>query len=219
MLALRFLISVLVVVVTFASEMQTIRAFVPEKCSVVSKVGDKVIICSFNLRFCYFADLFTDATPAVHALHGIHWRIVANWKERCHLLSWSATSYKLIIFVPRTGEVFDSSLKRGVPFDFPLGAGRVIKGWDQGLVGMCVGEKRTLIIPPSMGYGDRGAGGSIPGITNPPLQSSFVWHTLSTRWRYTQVWRRAAFYWVEARSLVLLQYVVWTSKRLRGISM
>ena len=65
--------------------------------------------------------------------------------------------------------MFDSSLKRGVPFDFPLGAGRVIKGWDQGLLDMCVGEKRTLIIPPDLGYGSRGAGGAIPGKISPLL--------------------------------------------------
>jgi len=61
------------------------------------------------------------------------------------------------------GKVFDSSLTRGKPFDFPLGGGRVIKGWDEGLQGMCVGMKRTLIIPPHLGYGDSGAGGAIPG--------------------------------------------------------
>lgn len=64
------------------------------------------------------------------------------------------------------GEKFDSSVDRGQPFDFPLGAGRVIKGWDQGVAGMKVGGKRTLIIPPEMGYGDRGAGRIIkPGST------------------------------------------------------
>lgn len=64
------------------------------------------------------------------------------------------------------GEKFDSSVDRGQPFEFPLGAGRVIKGWDQGVVGMKVGGKRTLIIPPEMGYGDRGAGRIIkPGST------------------------------------------------------
>ncbi|KAJ3111751.1 Peptidyl-prolyl cis-trans isomerase fpr2 [Phlyctochytrium bullatum] len=62
-----------------------------------------------------------------------------------------------------TGEKFDSSLDRDQPFDFQLGAGQVIKGWDQGLLDMCVGEKRKLTIPPHMGYGDRGAGGKIPG--------------------------------------------------------
>jgi FKBP-type peptidyl-prolyl cis-trans isomerase len=70
----------------------------------------------------------------------------------------------------KKGAVFDSSLTRGTPFDFPLGGGRVIQGWDKGLVDMCVGEKRTLIIPPNMGYGERGAGGAIPGsFKSPPL--------------------------------------------------
>jgi FK506-binding protein 14 len=60
------------------------------------------------------------------------------------------------------GKQFDSSVGRG-PFDFVLGAGRVIKGWDQGLNDMCIGEKRSLTIPPELGYGDSGAGADIPG--------------------------------------------------------
>jgi FKBP-type peptidyl-prolyl cis-trans isomerase FkpA len=60
------------------------------------------------------------------------------------------------------GAKFDSSLDRSVPFGFFLGAGKVIKGWDEGIIGMKVGGKRTLVIPPSKGYGERGAGGVIP---------------------------------------------------------
>jgi peptidylprolyl isomerase len=60
------------------------------------------------------------------------------------------------------GTQFDSSLNRGQPFVFPVGGGRVIKGWDEGVDGMKVGGKRQLVIPPEMGYGARGAGGVIP---------------------------------------------------------
>jgi FKBP-type peptidyl-prolyl cis-trans isomerase FkpA len=75
----------------------------------------------------------------------------AGQKVKVHYTGWLTTGTK-----------FDSSKDRNDPFVFPLGAGSVIKGWDEGVQGMKVGGKRKLTIPPALGYGARGAGGVIP---------------------------------------------------------
>ena len=75
----------------------------------------------------------------------------ANQKVSVHYTGWLADGTK-----------FDSSLDRNDPFSFPLGGGRVIRGWDEGVQGMKVGGKRKLTIPPQLGYGSAGAGGVIP---------------------------------------------------------
>ncbi|HEX3864080.1 MAG TPA: FKBP-type peptidyl-prolyl cis-trans isomerase [Stellaceae bacterium] len=76
-------------------------------------------------------------------------------KVSVHYTGWLDTNGK-------KGAKFDSSVDRGEPFSFTLGAHQVIRGWDEGVAGMKVGGKRTLTIPPDLGYGARGAGGVIP---------------------------------------------------------
>lgn len=83
---------------------------------------------------------------------------VSGKKVSVHYTGWLYAASK----PDHKGTKFDSSVDRGEPFVFPLGAGLVIKGWDDGVAGMKVGGKRTLIIPPDMAYGERGAGGLIP---------------------------------------------------------
>jgi peptidylprolyl isomerase len=80
--------------------------------------------------------------------------------------SGSTVSVHYVGVAHSTGEEFDASYNRGAPLDFRLGVGQVISGWDQGVEGMKVGGRRKLVIPPHLGYGDRGAGGAIkPGET------------------------------------------------------
>jgi FKBP-type peptidyl-prolyl cis-trans isomerase len=84
--------------------------------------------------------------------------------DKCTIKSKKGDSLKMhYTGTLEDGTEFDSSIPRGDPFTFTLGTGQVIKGWDQGLIGMCEGEKRKLVIPSDLGYGDRGSPPKIPG--------------------------------------------------------
>lgn len=110
------------------------------------------LLCAVNVSLAFAADLVkTDSVV------GKGKEAVPGTTVVVHYTGWlhDAKAPK------QRGQQFDSSVGRG-PFSFPLGGGRVIPGWDQGVAGMKVGGKRTLVIPPALGYGSRGAGNVIP---------------------------------------------------------
>lgn len=92
---------------------------------------------------------------------GLSWYVL---KEGVGLVTESGRPVKVhyVGFLAADGRRFDSSYDRGKPLSFPVGTGRVIRGWDEGIVGMKVGEQRQLHVPAKLGYGSRGAGGLIP---------------------------------------------------------
>lgn len=96
-----------------------------------------------------------DGLQIIEVVPGTGAQAQSGQKVRVHYTGWLYPN-------GQQGSKFDSSRDRGAPFEFPLGAGHVIKGWDVGVAGMKVGGHRTLIIPPEMGYGASGAGGVIP---------------------------------------------------------
>lgn len=111
-----------------------------------------------------FSDTAITELTKIDSKVGTGAEAVSGKSVSVHYTGWLYTAAK----PDHKGTKFDSSLDHGgQPFVFPLGAGRVIKGWDQGVTGMKVGGKRTLIIPAGMAYGARGAGGLIP--PNAPL--------------------------------------------------
>ena len=96
------------------------------------------------------------------SVHYTGWLFDKSAPRECSELPRFVSSERVLNCLENKGKKFDSSRGRPGNFKFELGAGRVIKGWDQGLQGMKVGGKRTLIIPPSLGYGERGSSGAIP---------------------------------------------------------
>jgi len=109
----------------------------------------------------------TNAAEEIEIVPGLTMRKLENGYGRAAVAGDLATvHYTGWLYDPNApdgrGKKFDSSVDRGQPFQFPLGAGRVIRGWDEGVVGMLIGEKRELKIAPELGYGNRGAGSAIP---------------------------------------------------------
>jgi len=95
-------------------------------------------------------------------VHYTGWLLDEFAPQECGKLPPFVSKKRVLSCLENKGQKFDSSRDRTGNFKFKLGAGQVIKGWDQGVQGMKVGGQRTLIIPPSLGYGSRGAGGAIP---------------------------------------------------------
>tara|TARA_B100000686_G_scaffold120057_1_gene127099 strand:+ start:101 stop:583 length:483 start_codon:yes stop_codon:yes gene_type:complete len=96
------------------------------------------------------------------SVHYTGWLFDKSAPRECNKLPPFVSLKRVLICLENKGKKFDSSRDRPGNFKFELGAGQVIKGWDQGAEGMKVGGKRTLIVPPSLGYGARGSGGTIP---------------------------------------------------------
>ena len=115
--------------------------------SSTSDAADKVVTTPSGLR--YEDTVVGTGTEAISGKH-----------VKVHYTGWLLGDHDA------KGTKFDSSVDRGQPFEFSLGAGMVIKGWDEGVSGMKVGGKRTLFIPSTLGYGAHGAGGVIPPNAN-----------------------------------------------------
>ncbi len=137
-----------------------LRAYVLALSTFEKHTGKPMLLSRFFTAFAVLAGLAFSAPPAEAARNAIEIEIlkqgdgaeaVRNSVVSVHYTGWLMDGTK-----------FDSSLDRGQPFEFKLGAGQVIRGWDRGIEGMKVGGKRILIIPPHLGYGPRGAGGVIP---------------------------------------------------------
>jgi len=105
--------------------------------------------------------LHVDLAMMARSSTGLYWKDLAVG-DGAEAVAGSTVAADYTGWLP-DGRQFDSSKNAGQPYSFPLGRGRVIKGWDEGLAGMRVGGRRLLVVPPALGYGASGAGGLIPG--------------------------------------------------------
>jgi len=124
--------------VLFVTNLNTAVAAEPKKKASTKKVQEKEVTTKSGLKY-------------LEMVEGSGDKAASGKKVKVHYTGWLTN-----------GSKFDSSVDRGQPFEFSLGAGQVIKGWDEGVAGMKVGGKRKLTIPPQLAYGAAGAGPAIP---------------------------------------------------------
>ena len=128
-------------------------------------LGLFVFGCSFSILFGLHAQAGSQKETPDHQVMASELRVI-DLKEGDGLVANSGDAVVVhYVGTLENGKQFDSSVDRGVPFEFQLGVGQVISGWDQGVVGMKVGGKRKLIIPPELAYGDRDLGVIPPNST------------------------------------------------------
>lgn len=123
----------------------------PKKCSHKAESGDVISVHYKVIRYSTLVQ--SEDSWACLLIAGMQWR----WTPCCKVVGWIGQGELT------DGTEFDNSFERGEPISFKLGSGMVIPGWEQGLLGACKGEKRKLKIPPHLGYGESGAGDTIPG--------------------------------------------------------
>ena len=121
--------------------------------------ADKGVLTKIDVKVGSGKEAIAGKTVSVHYTG---WLLDDSAPEECSELPIFVSVKRVLSCLDNKGKKFDSSHDRPGNFEFKLGAGQVIKGWDQGVQGMKVGGQRTLIIPSSLGYGARGAGNSIP---------------------------------------------------------
>ena len=151
---------VLVFTVIFGNSSQTQAARAADLSEIASNLTDTNLTTAQNTNLPQETTIAMDLSNAVTTASGLQYIVIKEGDGATPKKGDNVTVHYTGTL--EDGTKFDSSRDRNRPFSFKIGVGQVIKGWDEGVGSMKVGEQRTLIIPPELGYGARGAGGVIP---------------------------------------------------------